>query len=73
MHYDPMIGKLIAKGPDRATALANLHAGLSELQVSSRASVLLLLCDRSLCLAPFNPPALMSAAVSVLRRMCLIY
>lgn len=34
MHYDPMIAKLITKGPDRQTALDNLHAALSELQVS---------------------------------------
>ena len=37
VNYDPMIAKLIAKGPDRATALANLHKGLSELQVGSQA------------------------------------
>ncbi|WP_420862902.1 biotin carboxylase N-terminal domain-containing protein [Algirhabdus cladophorae] len=28
-HYDPMIGKLIAHGPDRTAALAQLRAGLS--------------------------------------------
>ena len=36
VNYDPMIAKLIARGPDRATALASLHAGLSELQVGSQ-------------------------------------
>ncbi|EIE19193.1 biotin carboxylase [Coccomyxa subellipsoidea C-169] len=34
VHYDPMIAKLITKGPDRQTALDNLHTALSELQVS---------------------------------------
>ncbi len=33
VHYDPMIAKLITKGPDRQTALDNLHTALSELQV----------------------------------------
>ncbi len=32
-HYDPMIAKLIAHGPDRATALARLRAGLAALKV----------------------------------------
>jgi len=32
-HYDPMIAKLIAHGPDRATALARLRAGLAALEV----------------------------------------
>lgn len=32
-YYDPMIAKLIAHGPDRATALARLRAGLAALQV----------------------------------------
>ena len=32
-HYDPMIAKLIAHGPDRATALARLVAGLAALEV----------------------------------------
>ena len=31
--YDPMLGKLIAHGPDRATALARLRAALDESQV----------------------------------------
>ncbi len=31
-HYDPMIAKLIAHGPDRATALARLRAGLVALE-----------------------------------------
>ncbi|CAL8464529.1 g4064 [Coccomyxa elongata] len=34
VHYDPMIAKLITKGPDRQTALDNLHTALSQLQVS---------------------------------------
>lgn len=34
VHYDPMIAKVLATGPDRSTALANLHAVLSQLQVS---------------------------------------
>jgi acetyl/propionyl-CoA carboxylase alpha subunit len=33
VHYDPMIAKVIAKGPDRETALARLHTALSHLQV----------------------------------------
>lgn len=32
-HYDPMIAKLIAHGPDRAIALARLRAGLAALEV----------------------------------------
>ncbi len=32
-HYDPMIAKLIAHGPNRATGLARLRAGLAALQV----------------------------------------
>lgn len=32
-HYDPMIAKLIAHGPDRLTALARLRAGLVALEV----------------------------------------
>ena len=32
-HYDPMIAKLIAHGPDRATALARLRAGLAALDL----------------------------------------
>ncbi|MDX1820756.1 MAG: biotin carboxylase N-terminal domain-containing protein [Paracoccaceae bacterium] len=32
-HYDPMIAKLIAHGPDRSTALARLVAGLAALEV----------------------------------------
>ncbi|KAL0045925.1 hypothetical protein WJX82_008659 [Trebouxia sp. C0006] len=34
VNYDPMIAKVIARGPDRSTALARLHAALSDLQVS---------------------------------------
>jgi acetyl/propionyl-CoA carboxylase alpha subunit len=33
VNYDPMIAKVIARGPDRSTALARLHAALSDLQV----------------------------------------
>lgn len=33
VHYDPMIAKVITRGPDRQTALDSLHAALSELQV----------------------------------------
>lgn len=36
VHYDPMIAKVIAKGPDRQTALTRLHTALSQLQVSSQ-------------------------------------
>ena len=32
-HYDPMIAKLIAAGPDRATALERLHAALADTQL----------------------------------------
>ncbi|KAL0041250.1 hypothetical protein WJX77_010412 [Trebouxia sp. C0004] len=34
VNYDPMIAKVIARGPDRSTALARLHTALSDLQVS---------------------------------------
>ncbi|KAK9817790.1 hypothetical protein WJX72_002185 [[Myrmecia] bisecta] len=34
VHYDPMIAKVIARGEDRNSALANLHKALSELQVA---------------------------------------
>ncbi len=47
VNYDPMIAKVIARGPDRSTALARLHTALSDLQVSS---VLLLMCLLSCCL-----------------------
>jgi len=33
-HYDPMIAKLIAHGPDRAAALAALRAGLAQVQAA---------------------------------------
>ena len=33
VNYDPMIAKVIARGPDRHTALARLHTALSDLQV----------------------------------------
>jgi 3-methylcrotonyl-CoA carboxylase alpha subunit len=32
-HYDPMIAKVIAAGPDRATALDRLHAALTDTQL----------------------------------------
>ena len=47
VNYDPMIAKVIARGPDRNTALARLHRALSDLQVSS---VLLLTCLLPCCL-----------------------
>lgn len=31
--YDPMVAKLVCHGPDRASALARLHAALGQLQV----------------------------------------
>ena len=37
-HYDPMIAKLIARGPDRATALARLRAALAETSVEGVAT-----------------------------------
>jgi len=33
--YDPMVAKLVCHGPDRASALARLHAALGQLQVRS--------------------------------------
>lgn len=33
VHYDALIAKLIASGPDRAAALSSLHKGLQQLQV----------------------------------------
>ncbi len=33
-YYDPMIAKLIAHGPDRATAMARLRAGLAQTQIA---------------------------------------
>ena len=37
-HYDPMIAKVLARGPDRAAALAALHGVLTELEVRVPAS-----------------------------------
>ncbi|MDF1566331.1 MAG: acetyl-CoA carboxylase biotin carboxylase subunit [Deltaproteobacteria bacterium] len=34
IHYDPMIAKLCARGPDRETAIARLDRALSELEVT---------------------------------------
>ncbi|CAL5220654.1 g2699 [Coccomyxa viridis] len=34
VNYDPMIAKVIARGPDRQSALRTMHTALSELQVS---------------------------------------
>jgi propionyl-CoA carboxylase alpha chain len=34
VHYDPMIAKLVASGPDRATAIDRLQGGLDEFYVS---------------------------------------
>ncbi|KAL8962891.1 MAG: hypothetical protein Q9183_005083, partial [Haloplaca sp. 2 TL-2023] len=33
-HYDPMIAKLIVRGPDRRTAIQKLHAALSEYEIA---------------------------------------
>ncbi len=33
VNYDPMIAKVIARGPDRQSALRTMHTALSELQV----------------------------------------
>ena len=33
VNYDPMIAKVIARGPDRQSALRKMHTALSELQV----------------------------------------
>ena len=35
VNYDPMIAKVIARGPDRQSALRKMHTALSELQVRS--------------------------------------
>lgn len=35
VNYDPMIAKVIARGPDRQSALRRISAALSELQVRS--------------------------------------
>ena len=40
VNYDPMIAKVIARGPDRSTALSRLHTALSDLQVSFSSLVL---------------------------------
>lgn len=32
-HYDPMIAKVLARGPDRESALAALHGVLTDLEV----------------------------------------
>ena len=37
-HYDPMLAKIIAHGPDRATALATLRAALAETRVAGIAT-----------------------------------
>lgn len=34
LHYDPMIAKVLAFGPDRPSALAKLRGALAELQAS---------------------------------------
>lgn len=36
VNYDPMIAKIIVRGPDRQTALRRMHAALSDLQVRLR-------------------------------------
>ena len=33
VNYDPMIAKVIARGPDRQSALRKMYTALSELQV----------------------------------------
>ena len=38
-HYDPMIAKVLARGPDRTAALTALHGVLTELEVRVPASV----------------------------------
>jgi 3-methylcrotonyl-CoA carboxylase alpha subunit len=43
IHYDPMIAKLIAHGPDRAAALARLRAALAQYEVAGVATNLGLL------------------------------
>lgn len=51
LHYDSMIAKLIAHGPNRATALARLRAGLAELVLLGPATNQAFLRD---CLAQPN-------------------
>ncbi len=36
VNYDPMIAKVIARGPDRQSALRKMYIALSELQVHTR-------------------------------------
>ena len=38
-HYDPMIAKVLARGPDRDAALATLQDALTELEVRHEAPV----------------------------------
>ncbi len=38
-HYDPMIAKVLARGPDRDAALATLQDALTELEVRHQAPV----------------------------------
>jgi len=51
-HYDPMIAKLIAHGPDRATALARLRCGLAALEVRGIGTTIPFI-DRLLATADF--------------------
>lgn len=50
-HYDPLIAKLISHGVDRTTAIADLHAGLSELAATGVAT------NRPWLLALIDDPA----------------
>ena len=67
-HYDPMIAKLIAHGPDRAAAIARLRAGLAALDVAGIGTDLAMLdallagpgfarADLSTAYIAQNPPA----------------
>ena len=64
VNYDPMIAKVITRGPDRATALASLHTALQQLQV--RCAL------RGLCLVPLPPlpPAVPALQVTNNQRVC---
>ena len=52
VNYDPMIAKVIARGPDRQSALHKMHTALSELQVRSTSACRHLCCP---CSAPVMP------------------
>ena len=49
-HYDPMIAKIIVRGPDRAAALQKLHAALGEYEIAGPVTNIEFL--KRLCVSP---------------------